>query len=299
MRRFVIGLWGFLAGLNVSFAQGVFDANIFVNGEPNGRFVPGEAALIELEIVDANGERVKEFQMAHGKIMHFVMIRKDLSTFAHFHPYYDPTTGLFQAIVNLPTLNPDNQGATSAVGDAGDYFVFAEAKPANEADVQQFRWTVNAEGHVHYERLIADVKGAGGAYVKYYTAEGLEGKVGDPYRVNLRAVRVQGDAGGELVRFFLTLHELQGGQYKEVEKLEPWLHMGGHAILMGPDGDLAQDRLYGHFHSQLPEVGGSLSFSYFNRGRLDGKRFKIWLQFQYKGVIFTAPFVLEHSQLDR
>ena len=50
---------------------------------------------ISFSISDKNENVVKQFAITHEKIMHFIIVRKDLSTFSHLHPDFDPNTGIF------------------------------------------------------------------------------------------------------------------------------------------------------------------------------------------------------------
>jgi hypothetical protein len=46
-------------------------------------------------IADDQGNTVKNFAVTHTKLMHVIVVRKDLAYFQHVHPEFDQTTGTF------------------------------------------------------------------------------------------------------------------------------------------------------------------------------------------------------------
>ena len=55
------------------------------------------------------------YELAHGKQLHLIVVRRDLASFQHLHPVLDPTTGVWTTTMD-----------TSA---AGTYRVFADVVP--------------------------------------------------------------------------------------------------------------------------------------------------------------------------
>ena len=51
---------------------------------------------------------ITDFKEMHGKVMHMIVAKNDLSVFKHVHPYFDPITGRFQIVLNLKLADPDN-----------------------------------------------------------------------------------------------------------------------------------------------------------------------------------------------
>lgn len=97
-----------------------FKAHITVNGKTEFKATPGAPTSIELYFTDPHTQEVyKEFKVMHGKIMHMVLMKKDLSEFRHIHPYFDPVTGRFHITLNLPYSDPDNQDAVAALTEPG------------------------------------------------------------------------------------------------------------------------------------------------------------------------------------
>lgn len=79
-------------------------------------YKPGQSASFAFSIVDIKGNTLKQFETVHEKIMHFIVVRKDLAEFQHLHPNFDEVTGVFsQNELSLPSN--------------GEYRVFADFTP--------------------------------------------------------------------------------------------------------------------------------------------------------------------------
>jgi hypothetical protein len=78
----------------------------------------GRRERVEFTIVDASGAPVRDFDVAHEKRMHLIVVRRDLSGFQHLHPT-QAADGSWTAPATLP--------------DAGSYRVFADFTRAGEA----------------------------------------------------------------------------------------------------------------------------------------------------------------------
>ena len=83
----------------------------------------GEPFALAFRIVDRRGQTVRDFDVEHTKRMHFILVRRDLTSFQHLHP----------------TENADGTWSLPVtLGDAGTYRVFADfsvgEKPYTLAD---------------------------------------------------------------------------------------------------------------------------------------------------------------------
>lgn len=47
-------------------------------------------ARFEFKVVDGSGEPVRDFELAHEKRMHFIVVRRDMTSFQHLHPTMRP-----------------------------------------------------------------------------------------------------------------------------------------------------------------------------------------------------------------
>jgi hypothetical protein len=60
----------------------------------------GASRPLALRIVDARGEPVRRFDVAHEKRLHLIVVRRDLATFEHLHPRMDDG-GVWRTAVDL------------------------------------------------------------------------------------------------------------------------------------------------------------------------------------------------------
>lgn len=67
---------------------------------------PGQATKVTYKIMNDRKEVLKDFTVAHDKIMHFILVRKDLQNFQHLHPEFNQQTGEFSVNVTFPADGP-------------------------------------------------------------------------------------------------------------------------------------------------------------------------------------------------
>ncbi len=78
---------------------------------------PNQQTTITYKIVDDQGNILKDYALDHTKLMHFIVVRKDLQDFQHIHPDFNKNTGEFRIPVTFPEI--------------GTYRLFADFTPAN------------------------------------------------------------------------------------------------------------------------------------------------------------------------
>jgi hypothetical protein len=61
---------------------------------------------IKYRIKNDEGDIVTDFAIAHEKIMHFIVVRKDLTQFQHLHPDFNQETGEFSVAVTFSAAGP-------------------------------------------------------------------------------------------------------------------------------------------------------------------------------------------------
>jgi len=61
---------------------------------------------IKYRIKNDQGDIVTDFAIAHEKVMHFIVIRKDLTQFQHLHPDFNQETGEFRVPVTFSAPGP-------------------------------------------------------------------------------------------------------------------------------------------------------------------------------------------------
>jgi hypothetical protein len=152
----------------------------------------GRAAELRFGIVDAAGERVRDFEVEHEKRMHLIVVRRDGQGFQHLHPELGGD-GVWRTRLTLP--------------DAGAYRVFADFKRGGKA-----------------QTLAADLTVDGAAGYEPLPAPAATADTGDGYDVRLDAGRVRAGRDAEL-RFTVS-------RDGETVHTEPYLGAGGHLVAL-------------------------------------------------------------------
>lgn len=166
-----------------------------LGGTPRAR-VPGEVAF---RILDEHGTPVTRFALTHDKLMHLIVVRRDLSGFRHVHP----------------TMSADGTWRIPyTFGAAGDYRVFADFQP---------------DGRDEGITLGSDVAVTGAYLPAPLPRPALTATTGG-YRVTLSGRLVPGTSSK------LVLSVEKGGV--PVTDLQPYLAAYGHLVALRQD-DLA------------------------------------------------------------
>jgi hypothetical protein len=286
---------------------------LLVNGQVDGTLVAGEPGQVSFRLSWKGMEPITEFDLEHDKLMHLVIVRQDLSTYAHVHPVLDASTGVFTLKVNQPVTDPDNKDAPRAFPRPGRYFMFAEVKPRGHPFIVMYTFNVEATGpgDAVNQPLEPDPMDAAGEIRKYLGTNGPAGAAGAPYRVKLRVSR----GGADALRFVTLAFHIEHGapqgpasriEYAKAKDLELWLSMPGHAILLSPDGP------FRHIHADMGEAGSGAGSG---AGSTASRRvqaygpdldfhlraaeipppglYKLWGQFKHRGNVLTFPFVIK------
>jgi len=277
-------------------------ARVWVNGVEDGVLLPGVPAVLEMAFYDtdpATGERVilSDFIPFHMKMMHLVAVRSDLTTFSHFHPYYDGMSGEFQIPLHFPVRNKDNQSAETAFMGGGRYELFMEVK-SEAHGMLEFRHALEVSGNASERKEPPLRPDTDGRLVQYFSGEGEPAGPGAPLRVQMTTSQLPA-CGGVLVKFHFNVEEKLDAEkpYGSPEGLEKWMMMGGHSIVMSQSGRDEDERFFAHLHAEFPESGGAYELSQFNRGAMAAGVYKIWLQIKKQGRVMTFPFVFDFAAL--
>ena len=67
---------------------------------------PNQPIKFSYNIKNDKGEVLKNYEIAHEKIMHFIVVRKDLQNFQHLHPDFNQESGEFTVNITFPTDGP-------------------------------------------------------------------------------------------------------------------------------------------------------------------------------------------------
>ncbi|WP_372813975.1 hypothetical protein [Paenibacillus sp.] len=168
----------------------------------------GETAQVTVQIRDADGKPVEKFDVNHEKLMHLIVVSKDLSHFAHLHPDYRQN-GLFQADVPFPT--------------DGEYKLIADFIPAGGTARTETHWVAAGSGAESPSALQPDA-----SLVK--TVDGKE--------VALTFDKLK--AGQETTMTF-TIKDAQSKA--PITNLQPYLGAVGHVVVISGD---AEQYLHNH-----------------------------------------------------
>lgn len=281
-----------------------FIGRLSVDDVPDGDMNAGRSAYWRFQFLGGPGQSpLTRFSEYHGKPMHLIVVSSDLASFAHLHPALK-TDGSFEIQVNAPADDPDNADAASAVPRPGTYFLFSEVAPVGRSPTVT-RFTVRADGPERPVPLGSTPRSPDGDLVTYTAPADRTGLPGDPYQVTLRNERVEHHPGMAMTHLVVTVHERDAeGRYREVDGLEPWLGMTGHAVLVGRAGEHVGNRVFrhlhasggtgghGHDHHVMQASGGRLTFMVMGQDEPPAGLYRLWCQFKHRGRVLTAPFTM-------
>jgi hypothetical protein len=158
----------------------------------------GREAELRFRILGPDGA-VRDFDLAHERRMHLIVVRRDGRGFQHLHPEME-ADGTWRVELTLP--------------DAGAYRVFADFERAGTA-----------------QTLAADVAVDGEADYRPLPAPALAADTGDGYRVRVAGTENVRAGREAALRFTVA----RGGR---AVRTEPYLGAGGHLVALRED-DLA------------------------------------------------------------
>lgn len=222
---------------------------------------PNVPVQVIFDIVDDRGATLREFATVHEKVMHVIVVRRDLAQFQHVHPSFSAGTGRF-TVSNL------------ILPGSGPYRLFADFTPTTAMrgpDGQPMPVTVPVDLDV----------GNPGEYRPETLPSPSNSTTVNTYNVLLN--RPDTLRAGEEARLTFTIRE--GG--KAVTDLEPYLGANGHGVVLREE-DLA----FIHTHA----IGDPRAL---RTGQLpfmvhlaEPGRYRMFVQFQHRGNVQTAAFTL-------
>ena len=295
-KKILISVSGLFMFASLTWAQGNPIAVLKINGEETRELVAGKPAIIELAFLDPETlQPIHNFVHMHHKLMHFVAIKRDLSSFAHFHPLFDHGTGFFSIAIHLPNSDPDNQDAPRAMLTPGDYYIFSEVKLRDTVITYRFDFKVIPDPESDQsEPIFIDPIYSGNRVTRYFDETGQVAREGDFFKVVLQISTSEGLDGTNIRFIYQILTKTEAG-YQPAKQLEPWLMMGAHSILMDTvDQARADDKLYLHMHAQEADESANFAFGLYARaGEMPSGVYKSWIQFRHAGTVYAFPFRFE------
>lgn len=171
-----------------SFAAGAAKAN--------------EPSDLQIQITDAAGQAVNEFERNHEKLMHLIVVSKDFSYFRHLHPDYQGQ-GKFAIGTSFPS--------------GGEYKVFADFVPTGGENATLGEW-VNVAGEAKAAEPIE--------------ADAILAKTVDGKDIELAMSSAKSNEEVTLT-FTITDARTKEG----IRNLEPYLGAVGHVVILSEDAE--------------------------------------------------------------
>ena len=243
----------------------------------------GVPTTLFFTIKDKQGAIVKDLETVHEKLVHLLIVSKDLAEFYHIHPEQQ-ADGSFKVMHTFPN--------------GGDYRLYADFTPQASSQV--------------VEQVNVKVSGTERAAVPLVPDQTLEKTVDD-----LRVVmKPEGDikAGNELMLNFQIFDAKSG---KPVTDLQNYLGALAHFVIISED---MKDFVHAHPMSKGEKMDGmkmdeSKPHSH-DKTEGDAKKvsesevsahtafpraglYKLWAQFQRNGKVISVPFIVNVPQNDK
>jgi hypothetical protein len=232
---------------------------------------PGQTTKITFKVLNDRQEVLKDFTVAHEKLMHFILVRKDLQHFQHLHPDFNQQTGEFSVNVNFPTDGP--------------YRLYPDFTPTPENPQKlpvTLTYDVNVGDMSKYrpQAVTPDTgieKAVGGYTVTHYMPETLKSQTQFDYS--------------------LVVEEPNA-----LVTLEPYLGAMGHGVII-KEGTLD----FIHTHAEGMDMAGMEGMSAgehaghmpepdtiaFSTNFPEPGTYKIFTQFQAKGKVVTTHYTIK------
>ena len=240
-------------------------------------------------IVDDQGSTLKSFATTHTKLMHVIVVRKDLANFQHIHPEFDQATGVF-TLKDL-TFPAD-----------GIYRIFADFAPTSASlsagsggQQHAMGMPLLALNQVGGAVTISEdvLVGVGIQYIPQALGSEEKAKTFDGYQISFSSDQPL-IAGREVM---LTFNLKRNGkpfgsaQGKPITDLQQYLGALGHSVILreGSLDFIHAHPMEDHDRPQTGEVGFMVDFP-------GAGRYKIFTQFQRDGKVFTTDFVVAVAQ---
>ncbi len=233
---------------------------------------PGQLTTIGYKIVNDKNEVVKDFTVAHEKIMHFILVRKDLQHFQHLHPDFNEQTGEFIVKVTFPADGPYQLYPDFTPTDENPQKLpVTESFDLNVGDVSKYQSRTTTPD-------TATSKTVGGLTVDYF--------FGSTPRV------------GSQLDYGLTISDPNSD---EQVQLETYLGAMGHSVIL-KEGSLD----FIHTHALGMEMEGMEGMTAAEHAGHQGEpdtvdfsttfsepgTYKIFTQFQYKSKVYTSEYTI-------
>lgn len=237
--------------------------------------VAGKPVTLEMDIRYADTEEpVREFELVHERLLHFIMTTEDMAWFEHQHPVRG-NDGIFRLTWTFPR--------------PGNYRLYADFTPA--------------DGDNQIKQLPFSVGGASASTVPLQADTRLKKEVGDlRFELEVRPglpLRMEKPA--------LLTYTVRDRRGRLVTDIQPYIGAMGHLLAISQDGKevvhthalqtTSQSMEVGRPHvtpAMLSEHGPVFSFM---TTLPTGGLYKTWAQFMHGNRVYTVPFTFQVQDL--
>jgi len=216
---------------------------------------PNQPVNFSYKVKNDQGAILKNYQTVYEKIMHFIVVRKDLQKFQHIHPDFNQQSGEFTVSITFPT--------------DGSYRIFPDFTPGDENPQ-------NLPVTVYKDITVGDISKYSPQQVAVDTNPK---KTFDGYNITFST----NPEPKAQTNFTYTVKIEQNGQ--PVTNLENYLGALGHTVIL-KEGTLD----FIHTHAGETGMGPKIEFSTtFPHSGI----YKIFTQFQHQNKVITTDYVIE------
>jgi hypothetical protein len=223
-----------------------------------------EPFTLTLRILDsANSTPVMEFDEVHTKLLHLIVVSENLTEFLHLHPDYQEK-GVF-VLENMMLPKEAN------------YILFADFTPAGEnQQVARLEFSI-ANAQPNEAQLTISEHDVTASLLNFQL------DLPDPLKTNEETA----------IRFQV----MDAANGEPVNGLDEYLGAAGHLVIISESGEI-----YLHTHPAGHDMTGmQMEMNYGPEIEFMAEfpargLYAMWLQVQYEGEVYTAPFVIDVTQ---
>ncbi len=218
--------------------------------------VPDMPTELRIRIKDRDRVTLKAYEQHHEKLMHLIVVNRELTHFDHLHP--EPLEqGSFTAAVTFP-----GEGA---------YKLFADFVPEGRMNATVSDWITVGEAAVQEEPIML-------------LPDDREVKTTGSLAVSLA---LSSHRAGDNAALTFKLQDAE--TMNSITDLEPYLGEIGHVVILSSDAEQ-----YLHVHPSAdagtgPEAAFQAVFP-------QAGSYKLWGQFMHRGELHTIPYVVEITE---
>ncbi len=218
--------------------------------------VPNMPSDLRIRIKDQDRVTLKAYERNHEKLMHLIVVDRQLTHFDHLHP--EPQEqGSFTTSVTFPAV--------------GAYKLFADFVPKGRLNATVSDWITVGENAEDEEPVMLvpddrEVKTAGSLAV---------------------SLALSSHRAGEDAQLTFTIQDAD--TRKGITDLEPYLGAIGHVVILSSDAEQ-------YLHVHPAENAGTGPAAVFWGNFPQAGSYKLWGQFKHRGELYTIPYVVEITE---